>query len=67
MIRIETIKLMIVVATSRSWKLHQFNVNSGFLNGASNEEVYVKKLLDFEANGSRQMIYIFRKTLYGLF
>jgi len=39
--RHETIKLVIVVATSKGWPLYHLDVKSAFLNGTLEETVYV--------------------------
>ena len=39
--RIETVRLMVALATNKDWSLHQLDVKSAFLNGPLEEEVYV--------------------------
>ena len=39
--KLNTIRLMIALATKHSWKLHQLDVKSTFLNGELKEEVYL--------------------------
>jgi phage baseplate assembly protein gpV len=39
--KMNTIRLMIGLATKYNWKLHQLDVNSTFLNGELKEEVYI--------------------------
>jgi len=40
--RMETMRLIIALATQRQWKIHQMDIKFAFLNGALDEEVYVK-------------------------
>ncbi|RDX98789.1 hypothetical protein CR513_18237, partial [Mucuna pruriens] len=48
--RMETIRLVIVVASSRNWTICQLDVKSAFLNGPL-EEVYILQPLGFEIKG----------------
>jgi len=43
--RLETIKLMISLATQHRWKIYQLDVKSAFLNGFLEEEIYVEQPL----------------------
>jgi hypothetical protein len=40
--RMESVRLLMALATQESWKLHHMDVKSAFLNGELEEEVYVK-------------------------
>ena len=39
--RLETIRLIISLATQNNWKIHQMDVKYAFLNGVLEEEVYI--------------------------
>jgi hypothetical protein len=41
--RIETVRLLIVVAAKRGWQVHHMDVKLAFLNGDLLEEVYVQQ------------------------
>ncbi|XP_058777093.1 aspartic proteinase CDR1-like [Vicia villosa] len=41
--RLDTIRMLILISAQNSWKIHQINVKSQFLNGNMEEEVYVKQ------------------------
>ena len=43
MARIETIKLVVAIATNENWNTNQLDVKSAFLNGPLKEEVYVNQ------------------------
>jgi hypothetical protein len=62
----ETIRLIIVVASWKSWKMFQLDVKSAFLNGELEEEVYVSQPPGFEIKGKEDQVYRLRKALYGL-
>ncbi|WVZ89445.1 hypothetical protein U9M48_035852 [Paspalum notatum var. saurae] len=51
MARMESVRLVLTLATTRGWNVHHMNVKSAFLNGELKEEVFVKQP---------------RKALYGL-
>ena len=39
--KLNTIRLLIALATKYNWKIHQLDVKSAFLNGDLKEEVYL--------------------------
>ena len=45
--RLDTIRLLLAVATQKNWKVYQLDVKSTFLNGFLQEEIYVEKPLGF--------------------
>jgi hypothetical protein len=64
--RIETVRLLIALATRSGWKVHHMDVKSAFLNGDLSEEVYVQQPPSFVVeNGSGKVLKL-RKALYGL-
>jgi hypothetical protein len=63
---LETIRIILVFAAFKEFKLYQMDVKSVFLNGVINEEVYVRKLLDFENPKYHNRVYKLLKTLYEL-
>ena len=46
-VRLESIRTVIVVAAQKKWKIFQLDVKSTFLNGKLDEEIYVEQLQDF--------------------
>jgi len=64
--RLETIRLVIDVASSRNWKIYQMGVKSAFLNEILEEEVYVTQPPGFEAKDATHKVYKLKKALYGL-
>jgi histone deacetylase 1/2 len=45
--RIETVRMLLAVATHRRWNVHHMDVKSAFLNGELEEEVYVHQPVGF--------------------
>ena len=64
--RFKTIRLLLAIANNMSFKLHQMDVKSEFLNGILNEEVYVEQPKGFEDPYHPHHVYKLKKALYGL-
>jgi hypothetical protein len=47
--RLEAIRILLVFATSKGFKLYQMEIKSAFLNDVMQEEVYVRQLPGFES------------------
>lgn len=68
-IKMSTVKCLVVVAIKHSWFLSQLYVNNAFLHGNLDEEVYMKlpQGLNISAlSGSAPFVCKLRKSLYGL-
>jgi hypothetical protein len=63
---LEVIRILLPFSLVKGFKLHQMNVKSAFLNGALEEEVYVRQLSGFESGKYPHRVYNLRKALYGL-
>ena len=50
-VKLNTIRLLIALATKYHWKLHQLDVKSTFLNGELKEEVYLTQPEGFVEHG----------------
>jgi hypothetical protein len=59
-----TVRTMIVVAATRSWKIHQMDVKNAFVHGDLNEEVYMKPPPSVEVPSG--YVCRLRRALYGL-
>ena len=57
---------IIALATSMSWKLHQMDVKTTFLNGEIEEDVYIKKLEGFMIHDEKSHAFRLKKALYRL-
>jgi hypothetical protein len=64
--RLEAIRILLAFSVAKVFKLHQMDVNSAFLNGVLEEEVYVRQPPGFESEKYPHQVYKLRKALYGL-
>ncbi|XP_062085845.1 uncharacterized protein LOC133791952 [Humulus lupulus] len=64
--RLESIRLLLVVACYMKFKLYQMNAKSAFLNGILVEEAYVSQPPGFEDPHHGDHVYKLNKDLYGL-
>ncbi|KAL4026083.1 hypothetical protein IC575_014507 [Cucumis melo] len=58
--------LLFAIAAQKGWKLFQLDVESSFLNGVLQEEIYVEQLEGCEKQGEGNKLYLLKKALYGL-
>ncbi|KAH9681844.1 hypothetical protein KPL71_027113 [Citrus sinensis] len=64
--RLETIRLIVSLATQNKWKIFQMDVKSAFLNGFLEEEVYIGQPLGYVVKGHEDRVLRLKKALYGL-
>jgi hypothetical protein len=64
--RLEAIRILLAYASSHKMKLFQMDVESAFLNGFINEEVYVEQPPGFEDITYPNHVNRLHKALYGL-
>ncbi|KAL0537088.1 hypothetical protein IC582_026058 [Cucumis melo] len=64
--RLETIRLLIALATQNNWKIFQMDVKSAFLNGYLEEEVYLEQPPGYCVKGQEDKVLKLKKALYGL-
>lgn len=64
--RYDTIRLLIALAASNSWQIHQLDVKSAFLNGFLAEEIFVEQPDGYVVQGKEDHVYLLQKALYGL-
>ncbi|WVZ10601.1 hypothetical protein V8G54_015131 [Vigna mungo] len=64
--RLDTIRLLLALATQKGWLIHQLDVKSTFLNGYLEEEIFVEQAEGFALQGQEDKVYLLKKALYGL-
>lgn len=65
-VRHETIRLVIAVATSNARPLYHLDVKSAFMNGTLEETVYVTQPSGFIIRWKEDRVFKLNKSLYGL-
>jgi hypothetical protein len=64
--RYTSIRMIISLAASMGWRLHQMDVNTTFLNGEIEEEVYIEQPYVFVIHEKESHVYRLKKAMYGL-
>jgi hypothetical protein len=65
-VKAATIRLVLSVAVSRNWSLHQLDVQNAFLHGVLEAEVYMKQTPGFHDASHPGYVCKLDKALYGL-
>jgi hypothetical protein len=63
---LEVIRILLAFSVAKGFKLYQMDVNSAFLNGFLEEEVYVRQPPRFESVEFPHRLHKLRKATYGL-
>ena len=63
--RLDTIRLLLALATQKNWKVFHLDVNSAFLNGFLQEDIYVNNLKALWKK-EKKTVYLLKNALYGL-
>ena len=64
--KMNTIRVLLLVAANRDWPLHQFDVTNAFLHGELKREVYMEAPPGFSEGYKKGEGCRLKKTLYGL-
>jgi hypothetical protein len=62
--KMESIRLVLPIATVKGWEVHQMNVKNVFLHGDLSKEIYMEKPQGFIQNSS--LVCKLKKSFYGL-
>ena len=63
--RLESIRILLAIASHLNFKLYQMDVKSAFLNGMLQEEVYVEQPKDFVNPHRPDDVYKLKRAMYG--
>lgn len=64
--KLTSVRLLISLAATHGWHLHQLDIKNAFLHGDLQEEVYMEQPPGFVAQGENGNVCHLRKSLYGL-
>jgi hypothetical protein len=64
--RITTIRVLVALAASYGFHIHQMDVKTAFLNGELDEEIYMTQPEGFVVSGHENKVCRLKKSLYGL-
>ena len=62
----ELIRLLLALAALEDWEIHQLDVESVFLNGVLDEEIYMEQPQGFIIAGQETKVCHLCKVIYGL-
>jgi hypothetical protein len=61
-----TVRVVLAIAASRAWPVHQMDVNNAFLQGQLRERVYCQQPVGFVDADRPHHVCLLDKSLYGL-
>ena len=64
--KLNTVRVLLSLATNLDWPLHQMDMKNVFLNGELDEEVYMDLPSGFDGGYEGRKVCRLRKSLYGL-
>ena len=64
--KLNTIRVLLSLASNLDWPLYQLDVKNAFLNGVLKEEVYMEISPGFSTQNNASKVCKLRKSLYGL-
>ncbi len=65
-VRGESIRALLALATQENMHLHQMDVQIAFLNGDLHEEVYMRQPEGYEVKGKEHQVCKLHRSIYGL-
>lgn len=64
--RLDSLRLLLSLAATYDWEIHQIDIKSAYLNGLLDEEIYMEQPKGFEILGKENKVCRLRKAIYGL-
>ena len=64
--KFNTIRCILALGAALDLEIHQMNVKTAFLNGESEEDIYMHQPQGFEVKDSEHLVCKLKKSLYGL-
>ena len=64
--KLNTIRILVALATTHKWKIYQLDVKYAFLNGDLKEEVYSVHPKGFVQKRQKHLVWKLKKAIYGL-
>ena len=65
-VRSESVRSVVALASKNGLKLHQMDITTAFLNGDLNEEVFMKQPEGFISDGQEHLVCRLDRSIYGL-
>ena len=65
-VKITTVRLLLSIAISQNWHIHQLDVSNAFLHGDLTEQLYMSQPLGFIKPQFHNFVCQLKKSLYGL-
>ena len=66
MVKFASIHLILAIVARMDLELYQMDVNTAFLNGELDEEIYMNQPLGFELKGQERKVCKLKRSIYGL-
>lgn len=65
-VRYETLRIVLAIAAQFGFQVHQMDVETAFLNGDLNEDIYMRKPKGYVSKDKEELVCHLQKSLYGL-
>ena len=65
-VRVTSVRLILAIVAYMDLELYQMDVNTAFLNGELDEEIYMDQPLCFESKGQERKVCKLKRSIYGL-
>lgn len=65
-VRGSTLRLLLALAAKRNMEIEHLDVDTAFLNGELEEEIFMSQLEGFEVKGQETKVCLLKKSIYGL-